>query len=378
MKGFSEWRIDLLNIGLMLGSALFAFFFPFETFLLAYAILGPLHYLTEISWLHDRNYFTKGRYDFVFLLLIGVLISFGILAKDNHFNRPLYDQMIEANLFDLLPVLALFTALLFVTLTKTIPKLIGTIAIYLGLSWFFSRERAEIHQTSTLVFGLTVLLPTLIHVYLFTFFFMFFGALKTRSKSGILSVAALVIIPIILFFFPPSPPGVNHVSRYGKETYYANGNGFFYLNAAILSHFNLIETPPIEDGNEEDLLASSSGTENLPTRKGSLWDAVFFSGIGISLMRFIAFAYLYHYLNWFSKTEIIRWHQVPRRRLLGVIAIWVLSCVIYAYDYQLGLACLFFLSFTHVLLEFPLNILSMIGIAQESIGVIRSWQSRRR
>jgi len=40
-------KINFLNIGLMLITAVFAFFLPFETFLLAYAFLGPLHYLTE-------------------------------------------------------------------------------------------------------------------------------------------------------------------------------------------------------------------------------------------------------------------------------------------------------------------------------------------
>jgi len=50
-------RINYLNIGLMLASCVLAFALPFELFLLAYAVLGPLHYLTEISWIHDRKYF---------------------------------------------------------------------------------------------------------------------------------------------------------------------------------------------------------------------------------------------------------------------------------------------------------------------------------
>jgi hypothetical protein len=45
----------------MVLTAVLAYFYPFETFLLAYAYLGPLHYLTEISWLHDRNYYSKGK-----------------------------------------------------------------------------------------------------------------------------------------------------------------------------------------------------------------------------------------------------------------------------------------------------------------------------
>ena len=44
-------------------SCIAAFIMPFEVFLFAYAFMGPLHYLTEISWLHDRQYFAKGKYD---------------------------------------------------------------------------------------------------------------------------------------------------------------------------------------------------------------------------------------------------------------------------------------------------------------------------
>ena len=42
-------RLNYLNIGLMAASCAVAWFLPFELFLLAYAVLGPLHYLTEIS-----------------------------------------------------------------------------------------------------------------------------------------------------------------------------------------------------------------------------------------------------------------------------------------------------------------------------------------
>ena len=47
--------LNHLNSGLMLLSVAVAAVLPFELFLFAYAILGPAHYLTQISWLHDRN-----------------------------------------------------------------------------------------------------------------------------------------------------------------------------------------------------------------------------------------------------------------------------------------------------------------------------------
>ena len=98
---------------------------------------------------------------------------------------------------------------------------------------------------------------------------------------------------------------------------------------------------------------------------------IYYSGIGIMLMRFIAFAYLYHYLNWFSKTEVFRWHKVPKARFVGVIVLWLASCGFYLYDYSLGLSVLFFLSFTHVLLEFPLNIVSIVGIGKEGYSIFK-------
>ena len=93
-------------------------------------------------------------------------------------------------------------------------------------------------------------------------------------------------------------------------------------------------------------------------------NAVFNSKTGILLARFIAFAYTYHYLNWFSKTSVIKWHKIPKRRFAVIGLFWAISLGLYAYNYALGLQWLFFLSFLHVLLEFPLNYVSIIGIFQ--------------
>ena len=82
-------------------------------------------------------------------------------------------------------------------------------------------------------------------------------------------------------------------------------------------------------------------------------------------MRFIAFAYTYHYLNWFSKTSIIKWHLVERKYLILTLGIWVLALALYASDYRTGLKFLFFLSFLHVFLEFPLNWKTFIDIGKE-------------
>jgi hypothetical protein len=404
-------KINFLNIGLMLITAVFAFFLPFETFLLAYAFLGPLHYLTEISWLHDRQYFTKGKYDFVPLLLIGVALSYAAFAKDFDFNIDFYKEFVALNLFDKLLVLALFSSLLFAFVKNLLVKIIAILFIFIFISGWLAPENATENSKSTTIFALTSLLPTLIHVYLFTGLFMLFGALKSRSKTGLLSVAAFLIIPIYLVYGLPVTPKKNYISDYGKEAYYADGDGFFYTNVSILDHFRLMNEPNLTNKQYLDSIINKDSKTNqtpiaerqritdslsdklnqafivpnpeseyymrpIPAKlaipiesKDYYWNYVFFSGFGIMLMRFIAFAYMYHYLNWFSKTEVIRWHKVPKIRFIAVLLLWLTACALYTYNYSLGLSFLFFLSFTHVLLEFPLNMVSIVGIGKETYQI---------
>src|SRR5258707_3678650 len=52
---------DAVHLGLMLSAVAVTYLVPFELLLLSYVILGPAHYLTEISWLHDRKYFLPHR-----------------------------------------------------------------------------------------------------------------------------------------------------------------------------------------------------------------------------------------------------------------------------------------------------------------------------
>jgi hypothetical protein len=414
MNPAKDAQINYLNMGLMALSALLAYFLPFETFLFAYAFLGPLHYLTEISWLHDRNYFSKGKYDFVVLLVIGVLLSYAAFAKDFGINVDFYESFVEANLFDKLIVFALFSAILFALVENIFVKIVSIFLLFVFISGWLAPERADANRASTTVFALTSLVPTLIHVYVFTGLFMLYGALKSRSKTGLLSIVTFILFPIILVFYAPVETKSNFISDYGKKAYYADGEGFFYTNVSILDHFKLTNDPLLTNKQYLDSVVNKKSADNqipvaertritdslrnklsenfivpnpdseyymkpIPVKyaipingKDYYWNTVFFSTIGIMLMRFIAFAYLYHYLNWFSKTEVIRWHKVPKIRFAAVIILWLLACGAYAYDYSIGLNFLFFLSFTHVLLEFPLNIVSIVGIGTESFSILKN------
>ena len=414
MSMLKDDKINYLNIGLMFATAVFAFFAPFETFLLAYAFLGPLHYLTEISWLHDRQYFTKGKYDFIVLLVIGVLLSTVAFAQDFGYKWEIYTYFSEMQLSSKLVVFALFSGMLFALVKNIFVKIVSCFFIFIFVSGWLSPENIEENQSSTTVFALTSLVPTLIHVYVFTGLFMLYGSLKSRSKSGLMAVVAVVILPLILVFVLPVNPKESWVSSYGKNAYFAKGQGFFNTNVEIMDHFGILDEPKLTNKQFLDSIVNSKTanagfTPNekkrlndslqhkskepfvfyqpnderfgqtiavrkaLPVNpKDYFWNSVFFSTFGIMLMRFIAFAYLYHYLNWFSKTEVIRWHKVPKIRFFAVIVLWLSACGFYIYDYSLGLSVLFFLSFTHVLLEFPLNMVSIVGIGKEVRSIYRN------
>jgi hypothetical protein len=63
---------DATHLGLMLSTLGLAYLVPFELLLLAYVVLGPAHYATEISWLHDRKYFLPQRSVALALALIAI------------------------------------------------------------------------------------------------------------------------------------------------------------------------------------------------------------------------------------------------------------------------------------------------------------------
>ena len=322
-------RLDAVNIGLMLLACCVAILIPFELFLFSYAILGPLHYLTEISWLHDRKYYTKGKYDALFLLIIGLLVTLSFFNSVHGLEMDL-----PRNFSTQLAWIALLSSLVFVLVKNNFYRIAGIVLIIISSQisthfWLF----------------LSVFLPTLVHVYLFTGLFMLYGALKSKSRLGVLAVAVLALCPVLLFHILPDKVFF-HVTDYGRSAYIGGekGVGFFSMHIqSLISFFNY----------------------NPEGKTMNYWlDTVFNSRTGILLARFIAFAYTYHYLNWFSKTRVIQWHKVPKSRFAVVIVFWIISISLYISNYTLGLQWLFFLSYLHVLLEFPLNYTSVIGIGR--------------
>ena len=314
-------RLNHLNIGLMILSLSLAYLLPFELFLFSYAILGPAHYLTEISWLHDRRYFCSGKYDYLWLVGFSLLILAGSsYVIGSQFAVTSLGQLSTEIIFA-----AFGLALILVLSSRTRVRVVAFLVLLAAIALF--RD----DRWTSILFALY--LPTLIHVYIFTGAFILFGALKSHSKSGYLSF--VIFIGCALACLVITPDWSYSTSEYVRNSYAP----FSGVSARFALDFGLGDIRSAKD--------------------------IYFSEAGQTAMRFIAFAYTYHYLNWFSKTSVIRWHAIPKSRYLGICLLWLVSISLYIYDYSLGFRWLFLLSFAHVFLEFPLNHQSFIGIGRQ-------------
>lgn len=319
--------VDGINIMLMLTSFLLAIKIPFTLFLLSYAILGPLHYLTEIFWLEKNNYYLKNKKDHLWLLVLAVIITALIILQNvPNVQKPLFLDQYTGSMIAVLMFTAFTGAIIFTLFTRLRNKLIAA-CIILFFSWWMWEKPGYL-----LFFGL--LLSTVIHVCLFTAAFILLGALRNRSLISFLSFAVYIVL-IALFIYIPINADAYDFSV--NQHNYLNESGFTKLNAAMAKFLGATVYKPY------DLLTERS----------------------IRIQCFLAFCYTYHYLNWFSKVDIIRWNRVSGRIKMITVITWILAVALYWYDYKTGLLALFLLSLVHVFLEFPLNIRSFIDIGKK-------------
>lgn len=311
----------------MLLSLIPAFLLPFQCFLFVYAFLGPLHYLTEINWLHQKQYFTSAKSDYRFIIIATLLV--GILV---FFKLPLraYVSVITFTVFA-----AALGFVLFKTVKAKILFALGSLAVGITLLTFFPKYFRIAFST---------LMPTLIHVFVFTGLFILVGALKSNSKTGLTSLCVFLLSALATLL-----AGTHYTIETITEQIHNNHSAFIRINKVMLGMFTAFNP---------DTLTTAGTHSGYPYSELP----VYFSDAGIRVMRFIAFAYTYHYLNWFSKTSVIQWHNTKKINLIVILVLWVASVVLYIVDYKNGLKWLFLLSFGHVLLEFPLNHRSFIEI----------------
>lgn len=277
---------------------------PLQVLILSYAFLGPFHYLTEIAWLRGKQfYFGKGLVSprVYALLAIGMSILALVegLAKRADF------------------AFWIVGVLLFLSLTVWVrnPYLLVMIALAaVGVSFVLR----------TWVYFISTMVPTLVHVFFFTLAFMVSGALRDKRTTLLkwLNPGLLAAFPLLLLFLPM------HYSAPSGFWLWAESASFAAIHAKLA-------------GDLHHTLLLSSKLFNDPVVAG--------------LLRLFAFIYLYHYLNWFAKTELLQWHKTSRRGWVGILTLYAASIAIYAWNFRIGLVVSTFLSVLHVLLEFPLN-----------------------
>jgi len=287
-------RTDAAHFARMLAALALSYLLPFELVLLSYVFLGPAHYLTEISWLHDRKYFLPHRG----IALLLALAALGAMFMSDRFW---------------LGVLIAFCFVACALLAAMRSRLAGLAFLVIAAVSFALLSRFEVP------FGLVwVLLPTVIHVSVFTLIFMIVGAFKSRSvvQFGLIGIYLAAIAVILVL--PPSPTTVIPLLA-------EIGNRYF--------------------GDIAPALGTVLGIPHLT------FDA--------RITGLLSFVYTYHYLNWFIKADVIRWAAVPKRRLAAIAVLSLAATGLYLYNYVYGFFVLFLLSLMHVLLEFPLNSISI-------------------
>ncbi len=314
-------RADLVHLGLMLSALALAYVLPFELLLIAYAVLGPAHYLTEISWLHDRSYFLSAKP--IALLLVAASVA-AVMVPDA------WTSELLMRLGFAVTVPLAWTSGLLIWLGFAAAALgIG------GISWMQRAILLAILAAVTVALSTgndfiavsAVLLPTLIHVSVFTLVFMTLGAWRSGSRSQ----AALVLIYLagiaLILLVPPGP--LPHSMTMAQVSFH-----YFGGVAPALGHVLHVQ--------------------------GLTFDS---RSTGL-----LSFVYTYHYLNWFIKADVIGWRRIPRARLAVIVVLSAAATGLYFYDYAMGFTVLLTLSLLHVVLEFPLNTVSirqLVGIAAQ-------------
>lgn len=299
-------RSDLIHLMLMLAALAAAYLLPFELLLLAYVVLGPAHYLTEISWLHDRNYFLPHRGIAVGLVILAVILA--VTTNTSWLGFLIWIALVAC-------------ALIVATTSAAEGALLFMVALGVSLLMYA-------HEPSLAMVG--ILLPTLVHVSVFTLVFMVLGAYRSRSRAQAGLVAVYLCAIVLILLVPPTAEVRIPALAAASREYFEN------VGPALGKLFGI-----------PDL--------TLNTRLTSL----------------LAFVYTYHYLNWFIKADVIRWSDVPRHRLAMIFVASAASTGLYFYSYTLGFVLLLALSLAHVLLEFPLNAMSVRQLGSVTLGGFR-------
>lgn len=325
MEAFHPSRIDCLNIVLILASLLLAFLIPFHLFLFAYAVLGPVHYLTEINWLRDRQFFVKDKKWIWLYVAFACVISLPVI-----FHLPVINSLYQYPVFNKIVIringhsdILLLGSLLFAIGLTYLRKWQHTL-FFLIVCLFASHFITKYILQSYILIG--IFLPTLIHVYIFTLLFMLLGTINNKSTPAFIALLLFILSPLIIF------ASNIHPSLYETSDTIVTTTRNFRFVTYLTESFDKLSHNTV-----------------VPLKNG-----------GIKIQVFIAFCYTYHYLNWFSKMRVIGWAKtLTTQNIFLLISVWIATLILFWIDYEIAYLAIFFLAILHIILEFPLNIISV-------------------
>ncbi|MCO4764273.1 MAG: hypothetical protein KC502_22365 [Myxococcales bacterium] len=334
-------RADTVNLAAQVVSLALAWHWPLATLLVSFAVLGPLHYLTELRWLHAHGWGVTKPKPWIWVLA-GLALAFSLpflLALP--WLRPLVAAFSPgrgiAPVFGWINGLLLIALVTCAALVATENKWLRWLAFGCGCGLAFALQG---RPTANLWLGFY--LPSLVHVFGFTSVFVWVGARRSGHPLGWCNGILLLAIPVLIALLPLNPADYAFDSAW-RAPFVANS---FHLLPARLGE--------------------SLGVG--PERAFYFDDAV-----SLRLQIFVTFAYLHHYLNWFAKTEVIGWHRGMRRSTLALmLVIWVVCVATYVWDYRVGFAVSMSLSTLHLVLEFPVDFRAMRSLVVGGQSLIRS------
>lgn len=259
------------------------------------------------------------REDYVPLIVIAILLGLILIVESVGFPSPILSWISQITV-----MVAIIASIIMVCFAENKWRLLFFPVIALMVFLVY-------HYPIGLL--LLLLVPTVIHVYVFTGAFILYGAIKNKSWPGILSFFILLCCGASFFIFHPHSPIEASAMWIGDYTNY-----FSYMSSQLVSVFGLAHT------SHNTLLS----------------------------MKFIAFAFAYHYMNWFSKTEVIRWHKITAKRGVVLTVLYGLAISLYLYNYKWGFFVLAGLSLAHVILEFPLDVVVFKSLGTSLVQFARN------
>jgi hypothetical protein len=153
---------------------------------------------------------------------------------------------------------------------------------------------------------------------------MLAGYFKNKSQLGLLNIILIGSVPVLI-----------SLSRVIPQEYIPS----FYTQQSMQA---------------SNMLQLNAKIFNLFSNDSNAFSPV--APLALKIQIFVAFAYTYHYLNWFAKTSVIGWYKIINtKKWMIIVSLWLISIIIYAVDFKTGIHVLFFMSMLHVILEFPLN-----------------------